>query len=122
VDLLVELDAVGDPDARGMRIVLCKLNGQFRPLTVRDLTVEVAVVAAEKADPTNRNHVAAPFDGVVSLKVGPGDTVKAGEAIATIEAMKMESTIGAPRAGTVERVAVADVGQVRSGDLLLVLR
>jgi pyruvate carboxylase len=122
VNLLVELDAVGDPDARGMRIVLCKLNGQFRPLTVRDLTVEVAVVAAEKADPANRNHVAAPFDGVVSLKVSPGDTVKAGEAIATIEAMKMESTIGAPLAGTVERVAVADVGQVRSGDLLLVLR
>ena len=50
-----------------------------------------------------------------------GDTVEAGATIATIEAMKMEAAITAPKAGTVERVAVAATAQVEGGDLLVVV-
>ena len=41
--------------------------------------------------------------------------------MATIEAMKMEASITAPPAGTVERVALAGTQQVEGGDLVLVL-
>ena len=66
-------------------------------------------------------QVEAPFAGVVTLTVRPGQVVAAGEVIASIEAMKMEASITAPRAGTVARTAVEPVQQVAGGDLLIVL-
>src|SRR5439155_1698582 len=44
----------------------------------------------EKADRSQPGHIAAPFGGVVTLTVTAGDKVAPGQAIATIEAMKME--------------------------------
>ncbi len=121
VQLLIGLEAISDPDERGMRTVMCILNGQLRPITVRDRSIASEVPAAEKADRNNPDHVAAPFAGVVTVGVVAGDTVEAGATIATIEAMKMEAAITAPRAGTVERVAVAATAQVEGGDLLMVV-
>ncbi|WP_197373787.1 pyruvate carboxylase [Mycolicibacterium baixiangningiae] len=121
VELLIGLEAVSDPDERGMRTVMCILNGQLRPVLVRDHSVASDVPTAEKADRTNADHVAAPFAGVVTVGVTVGDTVSAGQTIATIEAMKMEAAITAPKAGTVDRVAVAATAQVEGGDLLVVV-
>ncbi|MFW3169216.1 pyruvate carboxylase [Geodermatophilus sp. CPCC 206100] len=121
VTLLMGVEAVSDPDERGMRTVMCTINGQLRPVAVRDRGVEAAVKAAEKADRGQPGQVAAPFAGVVTLSVGEGETVDAGQAIATIEAMKMEAAITAPVAGTVRRVAIGPVQQVEGGDLLVVL-
>jgi pyruvate carboxylase len=121
VTLLIELEAVSEPDARGMRTVVASLNGQLRPITVRDASVAVEAKAAEKADRGDPGHVAAPFAGVVTLAVGRGETVEQGQTVATIEAMKMEASITAPRAGTVGRTAIEKVQQVEGGDLLLVL-
>lgn len=55
----------------------------------------------------------------MTLAVSEGDSVCAGDTIGTIEAMKMEAAITAPRAGTVRRVAIAKVQQVEGGDLLV---
>lgn len=68
-----------------------------------------------------RGHVTAPFQGVVSVLVREGQQVGAGEVLATIEAMKMEAAITAPRAGTVARVALRDAQAVAGGDLVVVL-
>jgi pyruvate carboxylase len=122
VRLLIQLQAIGDADERGMRTVLCTLNGQMRPLQVRDRSVASTVPVAEKADRANSNHVPAPFAGVVSLQVSEGDTVSAGQLVATIEAMKMEAGITAPRSGTIARLAIKSVQQVEGGDLILELR
>ncbi|HYY11912.1 MAG TPA: biotin/lipoyl-containing protein, partial [Kineosporiaceae bacterium] len=121
VRLLVGLEAIGDVDDRGLRTVMCTLNGQLRPIQVRDRAVAVQVKAAEKADPGRPGHVGAPFAGVVSLAVGEGDRVEAGQTVATIEAMKMEASITTPVAGTVQRVALGPVQQVEGGDLVLVV-
>jgi pyruvate carboxylase len=121
VELIIGLEAVSDPDERGMRTVMCILNGQLRPVLVRDHSVASDVPIAEKADRANPDHIAAPFAGVVTVGVEVGDTVSAGETIATIEAMKMEAAITAPKAGTVERVAVSATAQVEGGDLLVVV-
>jgi pyruvate carboxylase len=121
VELLIGLEAISEADERGMRTVMCIINGQLRPVEVRDRSIASTAPAAEKADRTNSNHVAAPFAGVVTVGVAQGDRVTAGQTIATIEAMKMEAPITAPADATVERVAVAATAQVEGGDLLVVL-
>ena len=121
VKLIVGVEAVGDADERGMRSVLCTLNGQLRPVQVRDRSVEVDVKAVEKADPAAPGQVAAPFAGVVSVQVAEGDAVEAGQTVATIEAMKMEASITTPVGGTVARLALGSVQQVEGGDLVLVV-
>ena len=108
-------------NARGYRTVMATINGQLRPLPVRDQHVAAEVAAAEKADPGQPGQVAAPFQGAVTVLVAEGDTVAAGDTVATIEAMKMEAAITAPKAGTIERLAIAGTQQVDGGDLLLVI-
>ncbi|HLU41458.1 MAG TPA: pyruvate carboxylase [Microthrixaceae bacterium] len=119
--LLLGLQAVSEPDERGFRTVMCTINGQLRPVAVRDRSVASEVPAQEKADTSVPGHVAAPFDGVVTLAVEEGQQVEAGATLATIEAMKMEAAITAPVAGTVERLAFTGTQQVEGGDLVVVL-
>ncbi len=121
VTLLIELEAISEPDETGHRTVLTTLNGQLRPVSVRDQSVATDVKPVEKADPGNDRQVAAPFAGAVTLQVEEGDTVAEGETVATIEAMKMEASITTRKAGTVSRLAVGAVQQVEGGDLLLEL-
>jgi pyruvate carboxylase len=121
VRLIAGLEAVGDVDERGMRTVMCTLNGQLRPIRVRDRSVAVSVRAAEKADPAQPGQVAAPFSGVVSLAVEEGAQVEVGQTVATIEAMKMEASITSPVAGRVQRLAIGSVTQVEGGDLVVVI-
>ncbi|MDN6325013.1 MAG: pyruvate carboxylase, partial [Corynebacterium sp.] len=117
--MVVRLDAVGEPDDKGMRQVVCTVNGQIRPMRVRDRSVESVTAAAEKADPSVDGHVAAPFAGVVTVNASVGDSVEAGDAVAVIEAMKMEATITAPVAGKVTRVVMSQPTKVEGGDLLV---
>jgi pyruvate carboxylase len=121
VELLIGLEAISEPDERGMRTVMCILNGQLRPVVVRDRSIASDVPTAEKADRSNPDHIAAPFAGVVTVNVEVGDQADAGQTIATIEAMKMEAAITAPKAGKVSRVAVSATAQVEGGDLLVVV-
>ncbi|MCA2242071.1 pyruvate carboxylase [Mycobacterium sp. WUMAC-067] len=121
VELLIGLEAISDPDERGMRTVMCILNGQLRPVVVRDRSIASDVPAAEKADRTNPDHVAAPFAGVVTVTAEVGEEVEAGQTIATIEAMKMEAAVTTPKAGKVARIAVSHTAQVEGGDLLVVI-
>jgi len=121
VELLIGLEAVSEPDERGMRTVMCILNGQLRPVVVRDRSIASDIPAAEKADRSNPDHIAAPFAGVVTVSVAAGDKVAAGQTIATIEAMTTEAAITAPKAGEVSRVAVSATAQVEGGDLLMVV-
>lgn len=121
VSLLVSLEAIGEPDEKGMRSVMATLNGQLRPITVRDQGIAVDTVSAEKADLAQAGQIAAPFMGVVTLQVAEGDRIEAGQAVATIEAMKMEAAITSPVAGTVRRRAIRETQQVEAGDLLVVI-
>ncbi len=121
VTLLYELEAIGEADARGMRTVLVRVNGQMRPVEVRDRSIEAAGEQIERADPTQPGQVPAPVTGIVTLLVEPGQAVAEGDPVATLEAMKMESTITAPLSGTVERLAATSGRRLEQGDLLLVL-
>jgi pyruvate carboxylase len=122
VDLLIGLEAIGEADDKGMRTVMATLNGQLRPVFVRDRSITVESKAAERADPADPGQVAAPFSGVVTLKIAEGDTVEAGQQIASIEAMKMEAAITTPVGGTVARLAIPITQQVDAGDLLAAIQ
>jgi pyruvate carboxylase len=122
VQLYVGLEAIGEADAKGMRTVMTTLNGQLRPVYVRDRSIAVESRQAEKADTSKPGQVAAPFSGVVTVKAAIGDTVTAGQPVASIEAMKMEAAITAPVDGVVERLAIRETQQVEAGDLLVVIR
>lgn len=121
MSLYLALDAVGDADEGGFRSVFCRINGQPRVVTVRDRSVKDTRPRGERAQPDNPSHVAAPFAGTVSLTVGVGDRVEAGQTVATIEAMKMEAPITTSLGGVVERVPVPKVAAVDGGDLLMVI-
>ena len=121
VTLLAGVEAISEPDKRGKRTVMCLLNGQIRPVRVRDLSIKSEVAAAEKADASNKGHVAAPFSGAVTTTLQEGDVVAAGDPVATIEAMKMEAAINAPIGGTVKRVVLSGTTQLEGGDLVLVI-
>lgn len=121
LQLFVGLQSISEPDSRGFRTVMTTLNGQLRPVTVRDLSVEVSQASVEKADPNVPGHAAAPFTGVVTAKVAVGDTVSVGDPIASIEAMKMEASITAPISGRVARLGVIGSQAVEGGDLIAVI-
>ncbi|WP_373280986.1 pyruvate carboxylase [Kineosphaera limosa] len=119
--LLLGLEAVGHADERGLRTAMCVINGQLRPIVVQDRSIAAEVAETEKTDPSKPGHVASPYDGAVTPTVAAGDQVEAGQAVATIEAMKMEASITAPVAGTVERLAIEGTGHLEGGDLVLVI-
>ncbi|UCR89804.1 pyruvate carboxylase [Mycetocola spongiae] len=121
VRLYTGLEAIGAPDSKGMRTVMTIMNGQLRPVFIRDRSIAVETAVAEKADPSNPGHVSAPFSGVVTLKGQVGDVVAAGTPVASIEAMKMEAAITASIAGKIERLAMSGTQQVEAGDLIAVI-
>lgn len=66
--------------------------------------------------------ISAPMPGnILDVRVKAGDTVKAGQIMIILEAMKMENEILAPRDGTVAQVAVSKGNTVNTGDSLLSL-
>ena len=121
LQLFVGLEAIGEADGKGLRNVMTKLNGQLRPVTVRDHSIQITAVSAEKADTSKPGHAAAPFTGVVTLKVEVGQSVVAGEVIASIEAMKMEASITAPVSGKIVRLGIQEPRPVEGGDLIAVI-
>ncbi len=67
-------------------------------------------------------EVLAPMPGkIVSLMVNKGDSVKEGQVVAILEAMKMENEIQAPKGGVVVDVRVSKGANVNRGDVLLVI-
>jgi pyruvate carboxylase len=118
--LIIRFLTVGDPDAQGNRLVFFELNGTPREVVVQDRSIAPAVQRQPKAKPGNPLHVAAPMPGLVaSVLVAAGKEVAPGEKLFTLEAMKMETTVYAERAGTVAEVLVGPATQVEAGDLLL---
>jgi 3-methylcrotonyl-CoA carboxylase alpha subunit len=66
--------------------------------------------------------VKAPLPGKIAVvNVAPGQSVRRGEVLMVLEAMKMEHGLPAPRDGVVEAVSATAGRQVKAGDLLAVL-
>jgi pyruvate carboxylase len=102
--------------------VFFELNGQPREVTVRDNKLDVKEEARVKADPNVPGQIGAPIPGVVStVAVELNQTLKKGDRLLVMEAMKMQSTVYAPVGGKVTSVLVTPGQQVEAKELLLVI-
>ncbi|MGC4032332.1 MAG: pyruvate carboxylase [Tepidisphaeraceae bacterium] len=120
--LILRFLTAGEPQDDGTRTMFFELNGQPREVRVIDRSLRSTIAVRAKADADNAKHVAAPMPGKISsVAVAAGVKVKEGDKLVSIEAMKMETAVYAPRDGTVARFEVKIGDTVSSGDLLVVL-
>jgi pyruvate carboxylase len=118
--LFVKYLTSSDAHDDGTRTVFFELNGQPRHVTVVDQSLAGGGSRSKKADPGDQSQVGSSMPGmVVTVDVRPGDAVTKGQKLLMLEAMKMQTTIVAPRDGKVREVLVKPGSQVETGDLLL---
>ena len=87
---------------------------------VEAAAAEEKAAAAPAAQPITGHTVNAPLPGrVVELKVKVGDTVKAGQEVLVLEAMKMENSITTDYAGTVKQILVHEGDNVPTDAMLI---
>jgi 3-methylcrotonyl-CoA carboxylase alpha subunit len=112
------------------------LDGVYRRITVLDHGPETAVfldheswrfveidtLAVHAGEDASAGRLTAPMPGrVTQLMVEPGMSVRRGEPLMIIEAMKMEHTVTAPADGTVEAVHFSQGDMVEEGVELIAL-
>lgn len=120
--LLIRLEDITKPDLNGDRLIRFELNGMPREIKVHDKHVATASIEVRKADKDIVGEVGATLSGsVVKVLVEKGQSVKKGDPILVTEAMKMETTITAPRDGIVSEIVVKAGTRITSGDLLIVI-
>lgn len=109
------------PEAEGSKAYTVYVNG--RPYEVRladalDQQIEKMGFRLESSRSVSR--IEAPMPGLIlSVSVSPGDTVKKGDSLLVLEAMKMENLIQAPQDGVVKKVAVSQGEAVEKKSLLV---
>ncbi|MFJ7738913.1 pyruvate carboxylase, partial [Lysinibacillus sp. NPDC097287] len=118
--LIIKLVSIGESQHDGTRVMYFELNGQSRELVIQDMTVEVDGSIAMKADPSNPNQIGATMPGtVLKVVVSKGSQVKRGDHLLITEAMKMETTVQAPKDGVVKEVYTTAGDAISTGDLLI---
>ena len=99
------------------------VNGTAYEIELEELTGAAPAAAtaapAPAAAPAGGEQVTSPMPGtILSVNVAAGDTVKRGQVLMILEAMKMENEIMCPCDGTVASVSVTKGAAVESGTLL----
>lgn len=118
--LFVRLFNISDADEEGHRRAIFELNGYPRHVTVVDKSVAPEVAEHEKADPGDPLQIGAPMPGLVaSIAAETGQKVAEGDALLTLEAMKMFTTVTAATAGTISELCVKVGTTVDTKDLLI---
>jgi 3-methylcrotonyl-CoA carboxylase alpha subunit len=114
--------AYGDQRTRAVVYTEGETDHVFTPAGATHIvSVDLLAHAGEGASEGGR--LTAPMPGkVVSFSVKPGDKVSKGQALAVMEAMKMEHTIAAPEDGVVAELLYAPGDQVTEGAELLKLQ
>ena len=97
------------------------LRGRRIPVSVRNRREQLLADAASASESASGPmDVTATLPGlIVAVEAAEGTDVEAGDPLLTIEAMKMQNEVRAPRAGRVTGIAVAAGQTVGTGQLLL---
>ena len=108
-----------------MRKFSVNVNGTKYEVEVEELDANAVAQAPKAAEPVKSapagagTEVRSPMPGnILQVNVNPGDTVKEGQQLMILEAMKMENEILAPCAGRISSIGVAKGTSVESGALL----
>lgn len=107
------------------------VNGTVYEVELEDITGAVpasapaapaAPAAAPVSAPAGGEQITSPMPGnILSVNISAGDTVKKGQVLMILEAMKMENEIISPCDGKVVSVSVSKGAAVESGTLLCVI-
>ncbi|MCU9847061.1 acetyl/propionyl/methylcrotonyl-CoA carboxylase subunit alpha [Defluviimonas sp. WL0024] len=116
-------------DGAAVVLKVDKLPGGFRIRTRgADLKVyvrtprqaELARLMPEKLPPDTSKYLLCPMPGlVVKISVEEGQEVQEGQALATVEAMKMENILRAERKGVVKKIAAAPGASLKVDDVIM---
>ena len=112
-----------------MKVYKVKVNGKVYEVEVEAVDEVKGSIAApveakkeEVVVSQGSNEILAPIAGkVLSVKVNVGDSVKKGQTVAIIEAMKLENEIQSAYDGKVKQIVVSSGDDVRNKDVLIVL-
>lgn len=121
--LVLQLLEIGKLDGRGNRMVVFEVNGNRREISIKDKSSKDKVEVFSEvilADVENPKEVGASIPGnVIKVFAKPGDSIKKGESLMIIEAMKMETNVVASCDGIVGAVLVKEGDQVQAKQLLV---
>jgi pyruvate carboxylase len=125
--LIVQLLEIGKLDSQGNRTLVFEVNGNRRDIKIKDKSSNSGAGSYEEetamADPENKMEIGASIPGtILKVLVKEGDTVKEGDSLVVIEAMKMETNILASSSGTVESILVKEGQQTKTGQLLVKIK
>ena len=120
--LIIRLLGMSDVDDKAQRRIFFELNGQPRTVEVTDRSRAASVKSHPKAEPGNPKHIAAPMPGrIVSIGLKKGQQIVRGDALLSIEAMKMETQLRAECDGKIKAIPAAVGMSVEAHDLLVEL-
>ena len=95
---------------------------KVQPVAAKPATPAAAPTTAAPTTAVNGHAIKTPLPGVIiDVKVNVGDTVKKGDTVVVLEAMKMENNINADRDGKVTAIQVAKGDTVADGAVLVVM-
>lgn len=125
--LIVQLLEIGKLDSQGNRTLVFEVDGNRRDIKIKDKSSNAGTGSYEEetvmADPDNKLEIGASIPGtILKVLVKEGDTVKEGDSLVVIEAMKMETNIVATSNGAVESIFIKEAQQVKTGQLLIKLK
>ena len=116
-----------------MKVYKVKVNGKVYEVELESVTENDAKVEAPKQEAPKQEEkpavssgsgtvLKAPLQGtILKINVNVGDTVKKGQAVVILEAMKLENEVVAPCDGTVKEIKVSKGQNVNNQDALLII-
>jgi pyruvate carboxylase len=118
--IIVKLLSVSIPNNEGVRTVFFKVNGENRFVDIFDESLNIIKVENVKVDHDDINQIGAPLQGsLYKVLVKKGTMVKENDPLFVIEAMKMETTVTAHKAGKIKSVALDEGSMVKQDDLVV---
>lgn len=124
--IIIKLISISDVSIDGKRTVTFEVNGFRRDIEIEDIAsrdVTSQVNGIIKADVNNSKHIAASIPGkIVEVFVEPNSSVKKGQELLLVEAMKMETNIVSNQDGIIDEVYVKSGDEVQSGQLIITFK
>jgi len=98
-----------------------KVNGVVQTVVLKDkFDLLLEKMGMNSANTSKINNIKAPMPGlIIELKIKPGDTVNAGDALLILEAMKMENVLKSPGDGVIKTIKVKKGDSVEKGQILI---
>ncbi|MBR5228736.1 MAG: pyruvate carboxylase, partial [Firmicutes bacterium] len=119
--MVVKLVEIKKPDENGNRELTFQVDGLMRTILIKDKEAQTKASKQSilMADVDNDHEIGANIPGnIVKMLVSKGEEVAAGQPIAVIEAMKMETNIISVIDGVIDKIYVKEGEQVVSGQLI----